>query len=123
MSKYCVIFIGEVNDGFQLDTVKLNFKKHFKLSEIQTKYIFSGKEIILKKELTQEKALEFAMQIDEMGGVGYIEPMAPDIELPEGVTHDRRQFNRRQRVERRDRARAGISADRRIHADRRKQDQ
>jgi len=52
MSTYCIVFIGEIDDEFQLDTVKLNFKRYFKLTEIQTKYLFSGKEITLKKNLT-----------------------------------------------------------------------
>ncbi len=122
MSKYCVIFIGEINDTFQLDAVKLNFKHQFKLSEIQTQFIFSGKEITLKKGLSQENALKFAMHLDEMGAVSYIETMASEIQFPEGVTNDRRTDIRRQKFERRNHARAGISADRRVHSERRKQD-
>lgn len=122
MSKYCIIFIGEINDTFQLDSVKLNLKRHFKLSEIQTQYIFSGKEVTLKKNMSQESALQFAMRLDEMGAVSYIEMMAPNIHLPEGISQDRRIKNRREKFERRNQARAGLSAERRIHSDRRKHD-
>ena len=120
MSKYCLVFLGEIDTTFQLDTVKLSFRQHFKLTEIQTRYIFSGKEITLKKNLTQEEALKFAMRIDEMGGISYIEPMPPELQLPEGVIHDRRAGDRRKRTDRRDHSRAGISADRRHKKDRRK---
>ncbi|MCW8932390.1 MAG: hypothetical protein OQL19_19415 [Gammaproteobacteria bacterium] len=119
MTKYCIIFIGEINDMFQLDAVKLNFKNHFKLSEIKTNYIFSGKEITLKKDLTQEKALEFVMLIDKIGGVSYIEPMPQMIQLPEGITEDRRVYNKRKINDRRNHVRAGLNADRRVHRERR----
>jgi len=122
MSKYCIIFIGEINDNFKLDSVKLNLKRHFKLSEIQTQYIFSGKEVTLKKDMSQKSALQFAMRLDEMGAVSYIEPMTPDIHLPEGISQDRRIKFRREKNDRRNHARAGLSADRRIHCERRKQD-
>jgi hypothetical protein len=123
MVKYCLVFEGEIDNSFQLDKVKLNFKHHFKLTEIQIKYIFSGKEITLKKGLSQKDALNFAMRIDEMGGVSYIEPMPPEVNLPKDIIHDRRIVGRRHHTDRRDHARAGISADRRIKSDRRKSEE
>ena len=121
MSKFNLIFAGEISEGFEPEQVKQNFKEKFHLTDVQTKYIFSGKEIILKKNLTQMEALEFALSIDDIGGVSYFEPIKDDIHLPPGVTEDRRKGERRKRSDRRKGYRAGINADRRIHRDRRKQ--
>jgi len=60
------------------------------------------------------------MQIDEMGGISYIEPLAPTFELPEGITQDRRFNNRRKFQDRRQHSRAGIHSERRVHNDSRK---
>ena len=120
MSKFCIVFLGETNEPFKLDTVKNNFKQYFKLSEIQTKYLFSGKEITLKKNLNQEEALQFAIRIDEMGGVSYIDSMEPDLQLPDNITQDRRLKERRMHIDRRHHARSGIGTDRRINHQRRK---
>lgn len=119
MTKFNLIFAGEISDGFELEDVKQNFQKKFHLTEVQTKYVFSGKEIILKRNLTQEKALEFALSIDDIGGVSYFEPIS-EVSLPPGVTEDRRKGDRRKRQDRRKGYRAGINADRRINSDRRK---
>ncbi|MCP3850013.1 MAG: hypothetical protein GY694_07220 [Gammaproteobacteria bacterium] len=121
MNKYCIVFLGEIDDAFQLDAVKINFKRFFKLTDVQTEHIFSGKEIFLKKDITQEEALKFAMQIDEMGGISYIEPIAPTFKLPDGLTQDRRFKYRRKFQDRRHYSRAGIHSDRRFHSERRKE--
>ncbi|MCU7799379.1 MAG: hypothetical protein KZQ70_04340 [gamma proteobacterium symbiont of Lucinoma myriamae] len=94
MSKYCLTFSGEISKNFKLNEVKSNFKKQFKLSEVQSEYIFSGKHITLKKELTQQEVLLFATLIDKIGGISYIEPMAEKNVLPSEISRDRR-FNQR----------------------------
>lgn len=119
MANYRLLFLGEINDSFQLDTVRHKFKNYFKLTEIQTRYIFSGKEVVLKKNLSQQSALQYAMKIDAMGGITYIEAMPVDIFLPEKIEYDRRTGERRLRMVRRHQVRAGLSMDRRIYRERR----
>ncbi|WP_198262726.1 hypothetical protein [sulfur-oxidizing endosymbiont of Gigantopelta aegis] len=121
MPKYCLYFSGEVNHSHHTDTVKDNFKKHFRLSTSQLSYIFSGKEVRLKKELSQEEALNYAVKIDSLGGISYIEAMASTITLPTGIENDRRNKDRRTFNNRRNHIRAGIVSDRRIHTDPRAQ--
>ena len=123
MSKFNLVFSGEISEGFELSQVKQNFKEHFHLTDAQTHYIFSGKEIILKKNLTQEDALKYALHIDEIGGISYFEAIEEKIKLPDGVIEERRKGERRQRIDRRHHYRAGIAADRRIKPDRRKNKQ
>lgn len=119
MLKYQLIFLGEINDLFQLDRVRHSFKKRFKLSESQTNILFSGKEIILKKDLNQHDALQYALHIDGLGGVCYIEAMKSELFLPEGVTFERRNQIRRAQTERRLHDRSTLNMDRRIHHERR----
>ena len=120
MAEFNLIFSGEITPDFELNEVKQKFKDHFHLSDIQIQYIFSGKEVILKKNLTEELVLKYALTIDEMGGVSYFEPVSKTLELPEGLIEDRRGGERRKKTERRKVYRAGISAERRVHIDRRK---
>lgn len=120
MLKFNLIFSGEIAHDFELSKVKKNFKSQFQLTDIQVEYIFSGKEIVLKKNLTEEQVLKFALSIDEIGGVSYYEPVAEIYDLPEGVTENRRSDQRRKWADRRKIYRAGTFTDRRIHANRRK---
>ncbi len=119
MFKYQLIFFGEINESFQLDAVRNLFRKHFKLSVTQTNVLFSGKEIILKKNLNQQDALQYALHIDGLGGVCYIETMQLKVMLPEGVTCERRIKNRRIKIARRHHIRSGLSMDRRLNSERR----
>jgi len=120
MSRFNLIFSGEIAPDFELSDVQLNFKNYFHLSEMQVKYIFSGKDIILKKNLNEAQVLQYAIGIDEIGGVTYYEPVSEAFNLPEGVKEERRKEERRKKTERRKSYRSGIVVDRRLHTDRRK---
>jgi len=116
MSKYNIIFSGEISDDFQLKQVQIRFKKYFHLNETQIKYIFYGNDVILKKNITQQQALALAMKIDELGGVCYIEA---SHELPFGISNERREHPRRYFGNRRNTYRAGLRTDRRFSHERR----
>ena len=120
MALYNIVFTGEIVETYELEVVQENFKSHFQLSDIKVQYLFSGKEITLKKNLTQDKALECAALLDGLGGVVYVEPVMEKVELPPGVYFDRRVEQRRKKVDRRNHYRAGITSDRRVHPERRK---
>ena len=118
MRRYNLVFSGEISHGFDSAQVKKNFKNRFHLTDIQIRHIFSGRNIILKKNLSQEKTLKYASIIDEIGGISYFEPNT-ETYLPLGVKDDRRLDNRRKRPDRRKSYRAGHTADRRFHPERR----
>lgn len=119
MKRFNLIFSGEISPEFNLLQVKQNFKKRFRLSDLQVEKIFSGKNVILKKNLSEEDILKYVSVIDELGGVSYFED-STILNLPPGVTKDRRRFDRRTRTDRRKVYRSSITADRRIHQDRRR---
>ena len=120
MAKFHLLFSGEINDEFELEVVKKNFKNYFHLTDLQINYIFSGKEIILKKNLTQKKALQFALQFDKLGGISHFVSIAKEIYLPLGIAENRRKRVRRKITERRKHYRAGIITNRRLNIARRK---
>jgi len=121
MPKYCLTFSGEITTGSIIAEVKNNFKKKFNLTEVQLEHVFSGKTIILKKDLTQQEILLFATIIDEIGGICYIEAMEKANQLPPSITRDRRFSQRRKNInDRRRNLRNGIFSERRFKHDRRK---
>lgn len=121
MSKYCLIFSGEITNSFNINEVKRHFKNRFKLTELQLKLIFSGKSIILKKNMTQQKVLQFAATIDKMGGISYIESMDKTSPLPHGISCDRRLNQRRIKIYgRRRQKRGGLLSSRRKKQERRR---
>ncbi|MCU7937784.1 MAG: hypothetical protein KZQ64_04870 [gamma proteobacterium symbiont of Bathyaustriella thionipta] len=119
MPKYYLTFSGEITNTYNINEVKRNFKQRFKITELQSKIIFSGKPITLKRNLTQQQVLRLATVIDEMGGVSYIEPM-DKVTLPAGVQSDRRLNQRRVKIYgRRKYIRGGLLSNRRKNGERR----
>lgn len=97
MSNYYLSFSGEINNQLSLEQVKLNFKNKFKLTELQLVHVFSGKNMVLKKNLTQAEVLYYIAEIDKLGGISYIETMNKTV-LPSGIDSDRRYNQRRIRL-------------------------
>ncbi len=54
-----VIFKGEVLSGFDAQQVKQELSLLLRLNDEQTKKLFSGKEVVLKKQQPLEKAEKY----------------------------------------------------------------
>ncbi|MCU7834851.1 MAG: hypothetical protein KZQ83_06285 [gamma proteobacterium symbiont of Taylorina sp.] len=117
--KYQLFFSSDIQDDFDLEDVKTNFKSHLNLSDIQLKQYFSGTEITILSDLTQLETLTLLAELEELGGICYFLPIEENISLPDGVKSNRRKAPRRKRV-RRHSYRAGLHSDRRSGGDRRK---
>jgi hypothetical protein len=65
--KFTVIFQGRLLAGFEVNQVKGNLRQCFKLSTEQVEKLFSGREIVLKRELPQERALLYRNKLRECG--------------------------------------------------------
>lgn len=75
MSNFKIVVNGDVLPGFELDTVKENIAKLFKLvnSEAREKTfakIFSGNPMVIKKGLSQQQAKAYKMAMNK-AGLGY----------------------------------------------------
>ena len=113
MSNYCLFFAGEIHDDFSLDEVKSAFKSRFNLSDAKVEKYFSGKEIIIKKSISQMDALTLIAEIEEIGGICYFLPLEEELQLPEGIKIDRRIRHDRRRRDRRNAYRGSLFSDRR----------
>lgn len=115
---YQVVFAGNITGDFSMEQTKTRFGKAFKLTLPKVERIFSGKEFTLKKNMTEDKAMDFAVKLAEIGCETYIELMPV-----EGAEH----FEERRKTIRRIRFRRGprpgaIVPDRRLLPSRRKAD-
>lgn len=94
--KFRILFDGTLTGEFDLATTKQRFAKLFKLDARKTDFIFSGKEHVIKDNVTEDIAMHFAIRIAETGCECSIEAIAPfDPDVP--ASGDRRQGERRLR--------------------------
>lgn len=117
--QYQLVFSGEIKEGLNPDDVKEVFARLFSVSERQIKHLFSGETHIIKKNITQEQALKYVVKMDEIGVISYVDIKENELQLPPGITRDRRKGERRFRPDRRTFTRGSIVPDRR-KKDRRK---
>ena len=96
-----------------MDEVKLNFKSHFNLSDIQLEEYFSGKDITIKCNINQIDALTLVAEIEELGGVCYFVPVEKELKLPEEIIIDRRSRLERRIRDRRAAYRSDLTTDKR----------
>jgi hypothetical protein len=73
-----VVFVGNLTGEYTLDRTKSRFGKVFRLSADRVDKIFDGKEIILKKNVAESLAMDFAVKLAEIGCETYIELMPSD---------------------------------------------
>lgn len=85
---YMLVFQGDLVDGFDLERVKQNIKELFKISQEKVEQLFSLPAVVLKKDLTPERAQKFQTQLQQRGLITVIQPMAasnPVRVVPEQV--------------------------------------
>lgn len=115
---YRVVFAGNLTGDFTPDQTKLRFGKAFRLSPDKVERVFNGREITLKSNMSEDKAMDFAVKLAEIGCETYIE-LVPDEANAD--FEERRKTIRRIRFRRGPRPGA-IVPDRRLLASRRKAD-
>ena len=119
---YRVIFSGSTTGEFELAECKKRFSALFKLDAQRTEKYFSGSEIVLKKNVTEDQAMDYAIRVMEAGCECIVEPMPDpgDLSLQPGFK-EQRKVVRRKRFRRPPRPGA-IVPDRRALPSRRKLD-
>ena len=74
-----VVFNGAVTGEFDQETTEARFKKAFKLNANQLKKLFAGNDVVIKKNIDEDTAMQFAMKIADIGCECYIQHM-PDAD-------------------------------------------
>ena len=69
MALYNLIFQGKIIDGASLDEVKANVARLFKADPTKTAVLFSGKPIVIKKNLDTEAAKKYLAVLKKAGAV------------------------------------------------------
>lgn len=106
-----VVFEGAMTGEFSPEDSKHRFGRLFRIDGARLDRMFSGKTIVIKKNMTEDQAMHYAIKIAEAGCECYFEPMPREGE--EFIDEKRRQGERRMRFRRGPRPGA-IVPDRRV---------
>ncbi len=78
-----VAFSGQINDAADLDDVKAKVGKMFNADETKLAQLFSGKRIVIKKNIDQETATKYKTALNRAGAECEVRPLsAPDEAAP-----------------------------------------
>ncbi|MDZ7684241.1 MAG: hypothetical protein U5O39_03910 [Gammaproteobacteria bacterium] len=109
--RFTVLFDGSLTGEVDEETARKRFARLFGISEEKAATYFTGRERVLKQDVSEEQAMAYMVRIAGIGCECYMEEVTEA--LPEGTTERRRNQERRQRFRREPRAGA-IVPDRRL---------
>ena len=69
MSNYQLVFDGTLSDGYQVEDVKKNLAALLKANETQIERLFSKPEVVLKKGMDYDSALQYQKALQKAGTV------------------------------------------------------
>ncbi|MCU7938794.1 MAG: hypothetical protein KZQ64_09475 [gamma proteobacterium symbiont of Bathyaustriella thionipta] len=84
MAHYNLIFQGKIIDGASLDEVKKNISRLFKTDSSKTEALFSGKTIVIKKNLDTESTKKYLAVIKKTGAI--VKAVKIDLSEPPSET-------------------------------------
>ncbi len=70
--KFKVVFTGELQEGFSLEEAKASIQQSFALTDAQIEKIFTGRPIVLKKNIDYGAAERFKSLLDKAGVISNI---------------------------------------------------
>ena len=79
---YEVIFFGQIQEGAKLDEVKARIARMFKADEVTIARLFSGKRIVIKKNLSAEAADKYSIAFTKAGAICELALMPEDSAAP-----------------------------------------
>ena len=77
-----VAFSGQIHDDARLDEVKAKIARMFKADEVTIARLFSGKRIVIKKNLTAEAADKYSIAFMKAGAICELALMPEDTTPP-----------------------------------------
>ena len=75
---FVVAFSGQIREGAELDEVKAKVGKMFKADDAKIAHMFSGKRVVIKKDLDKEAAAKYANAFKNAGARCEVRPMSGD---------------------------------------------
>ena len=70
-----VAFCGQISDGANLDEVKARVGKMFKTDDAKLEQLFSGKRIVIKKNIDQATAAKYQTALNRAGAECEVKPL------------------------------------------------
>lgn len=74
-----IVFKGELVRSFEIDTVKKNLGQLFKIDGAKVDALFSGRDVVLKRNLNFENANKYRVAIKKAGARVDVEPVSNDV--------------------------------------------
>jgi len=87
-SLYEVAFSGQIREGAELDAVKASIATMFKADEATMAKLFSGKRVVIRKNLSAEAADKYSMAFTKAGAICELNLMPADT-APSAPANDR----------------------------------
>jgi uncharacterized protein YdgA (DUF945 family) len=87
-SLYEVAFSGQIQEGAELDAVKASIATMFKADEATMAKLFSGKRVVIRKNLSAEAADKYSMAFTKAGAICELNLMPADT-APSAPANDR----------------------------------
>lgn len=80
--RYEVVFYGQIHEDANLSEVKARIGKMFKADEVTIARLFSGKRIVIKKDLSAEAADKYSIAFAKAGAICDLEIISGDSGSP-----------------------------------------
>lgn len=77
-ASYQVVFEGKLRDGCDPAAVRGGVARAMKLSERRTERLFSGRRIVIARDLDRDRAFRVVARLAALGAVTHAEPSPPD---------------------------------------------
>jgi ribosomal protein L37E len=78
MSRFQVLFSGQVAEGASETTVRQNLMRRLGLDERKVSQLFSGRTVVIRSDLTREAADDLQGELAQMGAIARIKDLTPD---------------------------------------------
>jgi len=78
---YRIIYQGKVAQGRTVEEVKRNLASLFKLSAEKTAQLFSGKRVVIAKNVAYTSAMRYKMAFETAGGICKVEEVNSELRL------------------------------------------
>jgi len=84
--KFEVAFSGEIADGADLEQVKAKVGQMFKADAAKIAHLFSGKRVVIKKDIDQQTAAKYQAALNKAGALCEVKNLSASIAAPVAET-------------------------------------
>jgi len=79
--RYRILFRGKMAEGRHMEEVKRNLKSVFKLSDNKVDQFFTGRQVVVKNNITYESAMRYKMAFETAGAVCKVEEVESGLSM------------------------------------------